>query len=79
MEVAIGHPHLDVRRNHVQMIRLDGHAFGDLNHRHRCVIGQERRECALVLRCQVLHQHDREAGIGRQRADQARERLQAAR
>ena len=70
-------PHLHVWRNHVQVISLHAHAVGDLKDRHRRVTREERRQCAFVLRRQMLDEDEGEAGLRRQCADHAREGLEA--
>ena len=77
IEVAIGEPHLYVWRSHVQVIWLHAHAVGDLKDRHRRVTREERWQCALVLRRQMLDEDEGEAGLRRQCADHAREGLEA--
>ena len=70
----------DVRvgRDDVDVVRLDAHAVLGLADRHRRRLGQRLGEEARVRRIEVLDEHERHPGVGRERAEQLRERLEPA-
>jgi hypothetical protein len=70
--------HAPVRRDYVDVVRLDRRLFVNLHDRHFRRPRQDFRQGAGVRGRQVLHQDERHAGIGRQRLEQLRERLQPA-
>ena len=70
MERPADDDHLRVRRNHVDVIRLDVQAVRGLHDRHRRLARQQRDERALMLRREVLHEHDRDVWIRRERLEQ---------
>jgi hypothetical protein len=71
-------PHLHVRRDHVDAVRLHLQVVGHLDHRHRRVRRQQGRQGAVVLRRQVLHEDDGKAGIRGHPLQQLDERFEAA-
>ena len=71
-------PRFVLRRNHVDVIRLDPQLVRDFLHRHRRGPAQELRERALMLRIEMLHEHEAHARIDRQVLEQRRERLESA-
>ena len=75
---AAGNSQIEFRRNHVNMIGLSpGFAF-HLRDRHPAFFGKQLRQMALVLRIEVLNQHECHARIVRQMAEQFRECFQSA-
>ncbi len=75
--VRDGHPY--VRRNDIDRIRLDPHALGGLPYRERGHRGEEGRERALVVRCQMLHVDEGDVGGVGQRGEQRRKGFEPAR
>ena len=60
------------------MIGLDASLALHFRDRHLAFFGKQLRQMALVLRIEVLNQHECHAGIVRQMAEQLRECLQSA-
>src|SRR6185369_1966034 len=65
-------------RNDVDVVRLNGSTIASLIDRHRCDGREERGEDALVRRIEVLHEHERRAGVRRQALQQLFEGIDAA-
>jgi len=64
-----------VRRDDVDMIRLDSQVVGDLANRYRSGPRQKLGQRAGVIRVEMLHQHETHARVRRQMFEQLRERL----
>ncbi len=64
LQRAVEKRHVAIGRNDVGAIDLHRHAVLDLEHLHAGVATDEVGENALVVRCQMLHQHEGHAGIG---------------
>ena len=75
---AIGNTQIASRRNHVNMIGLNASLAFHFRDGHFAFLGKQFRQMALVLRIEVLNQHERHAGIVRQVAEELRECLQSA-
>ena len=71
-------PRLQSRRNHVDMIGLGASLAFHFRDGHLACLGKQLRQMALVLRIEVLDQHECHASIVRQMAEQLRECLQSA-
>ena len=78
MKDSIGNAQIASRRNHVNMIGLDASLAFHFRDRHFACLGKQLRQMALVIRIEVLNQHECHAGIVRQMAEQLRECLQSA-
>ena len=70
--------HATVRRNHVDAIRRDFRLILDFIDGHSRRAGQDLGEMGCMGRRKVRDEHERHAGVGRQRAEQLSERLEAA-
>ena len=75
---AFGDAQVGVGRNHVDVIRLDAQIVRDLVHRERRRASEELRECTLMFRIEMLHEHEAHAGIYRQMLQYLRECVQSA-
>ena len=75
---AVQH-HLCIRWDYVDVVALQAHAFGRLDDRHSSMGRQQRDQGAVVMRRQVLHQDQRDAGVGVERLQQLREGFESAR
>jgi hypothetical protein len=63
LELQRGHLVVDelqaaVGRNHIDVVRLQAVAAGDLHHRHFGARGDDRRNLAAVLRIEMHHDHE---------------------
>jgi hypothetical protein len=65
-----------VARNHVDVIRLDGEPVRDLLNGHRRGAAQKLGQRTLMLRVEVLDEHEAHAGVDWQARKQRRERLE---
>ena len=68
-----------VRRDHVDVVRLDGHRVGDLDHFHGRDPAQELDHEALVGRVQVLDQDKSHPAVRGHRAEELLERIEPPR
>ena len=75
----VQHCEVRIRRDDIDVIGLDAHPIARFVNRERGGAREQRRQHALVLRVEVLHEHEGQPGVQRQRAEQLRERLQPAR
>ncbi len=78
MNDPIGNAQIASRRNHVDMVGLNASLAGHFGDGHFAFLGKQFRQMAVVLRIEVLNQHECHAGIARQVAEQLRECLQSA-
>ena len=78
MKDSIGNAQIASRRNHINMVGLGASLAFHFGDGHCAGLGKQLRQMALVLRIEVLNQHECHAGIVRQLAEQLRERLQPA-
>ena len=76
---AARHAQARVGRDHIDVIWLHAQIVRHLEHRHYGGPGQDLRQCAGVLRIEVLNQHKTQAGVDWQPFQQLREGIQAAR
>ena len=76
---VVGNAHLHVGGDDVDAVAFDRHPLGGLDDLHAGSRRQEHGQCALVLRRQVLHQDDRQAGVRRQRLQHLGEGFQPSR
>jgi hypothetical protein len=77
MKVLLAHCEGGIRRNHIDMIALDGHSLFGLRHRHGRLFCEELRQQALVARIEMLDEDKRHPTLGGERSQQLRDRLQA--
>ena len=77
-ERAVEDAGVGVGRDDVDVIALDGHAVADLDHRHRRRAAQCLRQKAVVLRVEVLNEHEGHTRIDRQAGEQLAECFEAA-
>ena len=75
---SIGNAQIASRRNYVNMIGLGASLAFHFGDGHFACFGKQLRQMALVTRIEVLNQHECQAGIVRQMAEQLRECLQPA-
>src|ERR1035441_6467024 len=78
MKDSTGNAQIASRRDHVNTIGLGTTLALYFRDTHFAFLGKQLREVALVLRIEVLNQHECHAGIVRQMAEQLRECLQSA-
>ena len=78
LQSAVDNTHAARRRNHIHMIGLDCWFVVNLHDRHLRGAREDFRQGAGMRWRQMLHQHERHAGIHRQRFEQLRERFQPA-
>jgi hypothetical protein len=64
--------------NDVDVVRLHVHSLADLLNRHFGGPGEQRGQSTFVRGLQVLDQHEGQAGIGRQGAEQSSEGFQSS-
>lgn len=67
-----------IGRNDVHVVGLHPQIVRDLSHRHRRGPRQQLHERAVMLRIEMLHQHERQPRVGLHLFQQPRERLQSA-
>ena len=79
VQVPVAHDQLERGRDHVDVIDLDPHGFGDGPDRQRCRALQDRAEHALVLGAQMHHDDEGHARRGRHPLQQLLQRAQTAR
>ena len=75
---ALRNAQIRVGRNDIDMIGLDPQIVRHFAHRHRRRARQKLRERAVMLRIEMLHQHEAQTRIEREVFQQPRERLQSA-
>ncbi len=67
-----------IRRDHIDMVGLDGHTVGGLGDRHGAVLTQHVRQPAFAGGVEMHHNQEGHAAVGRHRLEQADQRLDAA-
>ena len=60
---------VSVGGDHIDMVRLHMHPLANLIYRHRGGPGEQWSQVAFVGGVKVLHQHERQAGVGGQGAE----------
>ena len=77
-QLLTGEGDIGVRRNHVDVVRLDAHAVLDLNDLHRGRLGERLAEEARVSRIEMLDEDERHSGVRRKRLEELRKRFESA-
>ena len=62
----------------MDLVRVDLHRVLGQMHRHRGITRDDRGQRALVVRIEVLNQHERHAAVGRHVREERLERIQTA-
>ena len=78
LQHAVGDGQRGIRRNHIDMPRLDAHAVRCLQHRHAGAAADQLRQQAVVVRRQVLHQHEGQFAVRRHVREKRLECFQAS-
>ena len=78
LQHAIGDGQRGIRRNHIDMPRLDSHAVRCLQHRHGGAAADQLRQQAVVVWRQVLHQHESQLAVRRHVREKRLECFQAS-
>jgi hypothetical protein len=73
-----GDAQVPVRRDDVDVIRLDAQVVRDFADRERRRASEQLRERAVVLRIEMLHEHESHARVEREVLEQRRESLEPA-
>lgn len=71
--------HIRIRRDHMQMIRLQSLSLDDLHHLHRRDLPEQLHQLTLVRGIEMLHQHKGQPRIIRQMLQQRRDRPEPSR
>jgi hypothetical protein len=75
---ALADAEVPIRRNHVDVVPLDGGVAGHLPHRHRRVLAQQLGGQTFVGGIQMLDHHERHAAVGRHGPEEAGEGFETA-
>ena len=70
--------HIIFRRYQIYRIRLDGHLIFRLFHLHLCVLSQDIRHKALIIRGQMLHHNKAEPAVAGHMLEKLLQRFQAS-
>src|SRR5262249_33922873 len=78
MQDTVGDAHLNIWRNHVDMVWFDLETFRHLNDRERSLAGQQSGQSALMLRREMVNEAERDVGRHGQCFKELGKRFEAA-